>query len=66
MQTAIKKLDQANEENLKALVIYAVLWYIPLIVGFCLLTFIPIGLIVVHLNNKKKERDKTDEFYTGY
>ena len=66
MRSTIKKIQNANDTNLQTPVIYAALWYVPLIIGSCILTFIPIRILVVHLKNKKKERAKADKFYTGY
>mgnify|MGYP000229951411 CR=1 FL=1 len=66
MQRIIAVMDRNSRGyELYALVAYAVLWYVPLIIGTCLLTFIPIGLLIVFIKNKKKA-DKQNDYYTGY
>lgn len=67
MRDIINKLDrQSSDYDLYALIIYAVLWYVPLIIGGCLLTFIPLGLFIVFSKNKRKQREKENKFETGY
>ncbi len=66
MQRIIEVMDRSSRGyDLYALCVYAVVWYVPLIIGTCLLTFIPIGLLIVFIKNKKKV-EKQDDYFTGH
>lgn len=53
MRGLIHKLDEHTRNyDLYALVIYAFLWYIPLIIGISILTFLTLDLLYAYIKNK--------------
>ena len=67
MQRIIEMMDRSSRgEDLLAVVVYAILWYVPIIIGSCLLTFIPLGLLIVYLKNKKKALENENMFKTDH
>ncbi|NOQ72462.1 MAG: hypothetical protein GQ574_10700 [Crocinitomix sp.] len=55
IRSFIDMLDRhSRDDGLYFLIVYALIWYVPLIIGICIWTFVPLGLLIVHLKNKKK------------